>query len=109
METVPAAPGPPIMGVMAAGFVFLAVYVFARISSDGIGRYNACKRALVLCTIGMAIMVFLESLNAWRRILPPIEDPSIYPPVWMVPFFISIPFFSVILLDLAFQRVMLRN
>ncbi|MHA2159701.1 MAG: hypothetical protein ACXABE_12420 [Candidatus Thorarchaeota archaeon] len=109
METVPAAAGPPVMGVMAAGFVFLAVYVFARISSEGVGRYNACKRTLGFGTVGMAIMVFLESLNAWRRILPPIEGPSIYLPVWIAPLFVSFLFISVLLIDLAFQWALLRD
>jgi hypothetical protein len=109
METVPAAAGPPIMGVMTAGFVFLVVYVFTRISNDGVGRYNASKKAFIVGTIGMSMMVFLESLNAWRRILPPIEDPFLYQPVWMVPLFVSIPFFLVTLLDLILQWIKLRE
>jgi len=109
METVPAIPGPPIMGVIAAGFVFLVIYIFARLSSDGVGRYNACKKAFVLGTIFLSIMVFIESLNAWRRILPPIEVPSYYMPVLIVPLIVSIPFFFVVLIDVVFQRVKLRD
>jgi len=109
METIPVTPGPPIMGVITAGFVFLVIYAFARLSSTGVSRYNACKKAFFLGTILLSIMVLVESLNVWRRILPPIEDASIHMPDLIVPLIVSIPFFLVILIDLSIQWVKLKD
>ena len=66
MQTYPAAPPTPLFGILTSGLVLIIVYAFVRLSSEGEGWFNVCKKAISLGTFGMAIIALLETLNYWN-------------------------------------------
>ncbi|MGY5865265.1 MAG: hypothetical protein RTV41_11740 [Candidatus Thorarchaeota archaeon] len=107
METVPASPPNPIMGIITTGFVLLAIYVFAKISSEGESRYTTCKKVTLLGILGMLVVATYESLNNWiwslqYQPMPPLS-------VWIVSMGLASPFIVAMILDLVIQRALLKR
>jgi hypothetical protein len=107
--TVPAPPPNPLFGILSWGFVFLVIYVFAKIATEGENRYTICNRIVVLGIVGIVLISLLESINYWRwTLLTPSDDvnPLL---IWPVLFMIGFIFIIIPVLDLAMQRYQLRK
>lgn len=109
MQQSPPVPPNPLIGILAWGFVFLFIYAFVRLANEGEGRYHACKRAIIVGLLGIIIVALLESIYFWSWNLQNTPlDVSLFL-VWGVTMMFGLIFIVVPVIDLAVQRLLLRQ
>ncbi|MGD9397700.1 MAG: hypothetical protein PVJ05_14795 [Candidatus Thorarchaeota archaeon] len=109
MQQSPPVPPNPLFGILAWGFVFLFIYAFVRLANEGEGRYHRCKRAIIVGLLGIIIVVLLESIYYWSWSLQSNQlDVSLFL-VWGITMMFGLIFIVVPAIDLAVQRLLLRQ
>lgn len=104
MQAYPPAPPTPLFGILAWGFILISIYFFARLASEGEGRYIGCKKALAIGILGMTIITLFESLNYWYWSLTiPAVDANPFL-VWGASLMFGLLFVVVPLVDLLVQH-----
>lgn len=109
MQQSPPAPPNPLFGILAWGFVFFFIYAFVRLANEGEGRFNGCKKTIIVGLLGIIIVALLESIYYWGWSLQntPLEVNLFL--VWGVTTMFGLIFFVVPAIDLAVQRLLLRQ
>lgn len=107
MQTYPAPPPNPLFGIITWGFVFLVIYGFVRLSSEGEARFSASKKTISLGLVGLVIITLLESLNLWIWFLQ--VEPVNYFVIVIGSMMIGLLFIIIPMIDLAVQWYILRS
>jgi len=109
MQQSPPVPPNPLFGILGWGFVLLLTYAFVRLANEGEDRYHGCKKAIIVGILGTIIVALLESIYYWSWSLQntPLEVNLFL--VWGVTMMFGLIFIVVPALDLAVQRLLLRQ